>query len=180
MQYIVLKMDQDVLGEYKGHYYAKAVIRQALTLDDLVEHMSNHNSNYSEGTIIGVIKDMTKCVRELILDGCSVKIDNLGVFAASIVNVEGGVASLENFNISKLVKGVKMNCLGTGDLSKAKIGSDYKLQHVTSYSSDQLVDSSTASGDSSSSGSGTSGSGSSNSGDGSSSSGGSGTEVTGE
>lgn len=154
MQYIIQKMDQDVLGEYKGHYYAKAVVRQSLTTEDLVEHMANHNSTYSEGTIVGVIKDMTKCVRELILDGCSVKIDNLGVFAASIVNNEGGLATLENFNISKLVKGVKMNCLGTGDLSKAKIGTDYKLQHVTSYDSDQLVESTTTNGSTSESGTG--------------------------
>lgn len=166
MQYIVLQMNQDALGAYKGHYYAKAVIRQALTLNDLVDHMADHNSTYSAGTILGVLTDMTKCVRELILDGCSVKIDNLGVFAASIVNVEGGLESLENFSVSKLVKGVKMNCLGTGDLSTAKIGSDYKLQHVTTYSSDQLVDSTSSNSDSTSTDSGTTDSGTTDSGGG--------------
>ena len=60
-----------------GMYYGRAVDNPPMSLDELVEHMANHNTPYSPGCIKGVLTDMVKCVRHLLLDGTNVKIDDL-------------------------------------------------------------------------------------------------------
>ena len=63
-----------------GMYYGRAVDNPPMSLDELVEHMANHNTPYSPGCIKGVLTDMVKCIRHLLLDGTNVKIDDLAIF----------------------------------------------------------------------------------------------------
>ena len=46
--------------------------------------MSDHNSPYSAGMIKGVLTDMVVCIKELLLDGKSVKIDDLAIFSVGL------------------------------------------------------------------------------------------------
>ena len=52
-----------------GKYYARIVSDETVNLDSLAEHMRDHNSPYSKGTIRGILTDTVRCVRELLLQG---------------------------------------------------------------------------------------------------------------
>ena len=57
--------------------YASIQLTGKYTLDDLAEHMNEHYGTYSKGTFKGIIEDMAVCIRELLLQGYSVQLDNL-------------------------------------------------------------------------------------------------------
>ena len=66
-----------------GKWFARAMVNQTIDLEQLAEHMANHNTPYSKGAILGVLTDMVNCIRELVLDGNAVKIPNLAIFSSS-------------------------------------------------------------------------------------------------
>ena len=63
-----------------GKWLARAVADETLDTRALAEHMAKHNTPYSQGAIHGVLKDMTSCIKELLLDGKNVKLDDLAIF----------------------------------------------------------------------------------------------------
>ena len=67
-----------------GKYYARVEPKEQYDLTKLAEHMHEHNAAFSEGIITGVLTDMVKCIKHLVLAGNSVKIPNLGIFKASV------------------------------------------------------------------------------------------------
>ena len=68
-----------------GKWFARAVtIGKTVNVDELARHMSEHNTPYSKGAIKGVLTDMVSCIRELMLEGKAVKLDNLAIFSAGI------------------------------------------------------------------------------------------------
>jgi hypothetical protein len=80
-----------------------------MEFDEFVEHMAKHHCVYSEGTIKGVLIEMECCLREMLLEGKSVRFDELGIFSLGIINAAGGAATPADFNISKNLDGVRMN-----------------------------------------------------------------------
>jgi len=97
-----------------GMYYGRAVDNPPMSLDELVEHMANHNTPYSPGCIKGVLTDMVKCIRHLLLDGTNVKIDDLAIFKAHIES--SGSATLLGYDLGKNVTGQ----FTRAELTKAK------------------------------------------------------------
>lgn len=73
--------NQQKKGVNAGKWFARAVSDETFDLAKLAEHMSKHNSPYSSGVIKGVLTDMVDCIKELLLDGKSVKIDDLAISA---------------------------------------------------------------------------------------------------
>ena len=61
-------------------WYARAVCDETYDTEMLAKHMSTHNTPYSPGVIHGVLKDMIACIKELLLDGKNVKLDDLAIF----------------------------------------------------------------------------------------------------
>ena len=55
-----------------------------VTEQDMAHHMAEHNTMFSEGSITGILIDFVKCVREQVLMGNTVKIDNLAIFKATV------------------------------------------------------------------------------------------------
>lgn len=101
-----------------GKWFARAV-HQLMEFDEFVEHMAKHHCVYSEGTIRGVLIEMECCLREMLLEGKSVKFDDLGIFSLGIDNAKGGAASAYDFNVTKNIEGVHMNLyLGKRFLAK--------------------------------------------------------------
>ena len=78
-------------AEEEPKAYAMLQSNGTVTLDELSEHIRRHGSVYSEGTILGVLKDMVTCAREALLDGNYVELGNLGKLKLSI-NSEGAAA----------------------------------------------------------------------------------------
>ena len=81
-----------------GMIYGRVEKKETYDLAKLAEHMHNHNSPYSSGVILGILKDMVSCIRELCLEGNQVKIADLAIFSLGIKN-KCGAATEDEFSI---------------------------------------------------------------------------------
>ena len=78
-----------------------------LTLDDLAAHIHDHNTVFSKGVILGVLTDMSHCVREALMEGNVVQLGDLGTFRPTISSIGAEsstdpdtgeeISALENF-----------------------------------------------------------------------------------
>lgn len=150
-----------------GKWFAKNIVEETFDLDMLAEHMSNHNSPYSKGVIKGLLTDMVSCIKELLLEGKNVKIDDLAIFSLGIKN-RLAADSEEAFTVAKNIEGVKLKARATGELMSKSLNLDATLKKATVINGKVTSASEDAStgGDSgtSGSGSGTSGTGDAGSG----------------
>ena len=113
-----------------GKWFAKNVVEETINLDGLAEHMSNHNSPYSKGVIKGLLTDMISCIKELLLEGKNVKIDDLAIFSLGIKN-KLSADTEEEFTISKNVEGVKLRARATGELMSKSLNLEATLKRAT-------------------------------------------------
>lgn len=113
----------------KWYAYPKAV--STLDLEGLASHMTEHNTPFSKGTIYGVLCDMVKCIKEQLLAGNNVKIDDLAIFSVGIRNSRGGAESEETFNTNKNIDSVKLRARATGDLGPTLLNLDASLKRVS-------------------------------------------------
>ena len=113
-----------------GKWFAKNVVEETIDLDALAEHMSTHNSPYSKGVIKGLLTDMIGCIKELLLEGKNVKIDDLAIFSLGIKNKEMAVKE-EDFTVSKNISGVKLKARATGDLMSKSLNLEATLKKAT-------------------------------------------------
>ena len=128
-----------------GKWFAKNVVEETINLDALAEHMSNHNSPYSKGVIKGLLTDMISCIKELLLEGKNVKIDDLAIFSLGIKN-KAMADTEEDFTISKNIEGVKLKARATGDLMSKSLNLDATLNKATFINGKLTTDPSTNSG----------------------------------
>ena len=101
------------LGENAGKekWYATVVTDRELSFEDFVNHISDHGSPYSRGCINGVLTDALDCLQELILDGKSVRLGDLGLFSIGMSSrgevTRDKVTSASVQDIHLLVKNTK-------------------------------------------------------------------------
>lgn len=112
-----------------GKYYARPVITQTIGLSDLADHMAEHNTGFSPGAVQGLLTDMVRCIKELVLKGIAVKIDNLAIFSLGI-RTKKGAASEEEFSVAKNVAGVKLRARATGELTNSKLNLQANLKNA--------------------------------------------------
>ena len=117
----------------KGKYYARPVVNETLDIEALAKHMSDHNTPYSPGVIKGVLTDMVGCIKELILDGKNVKLDDLAIFSCGIIP-DHGATTPEEFKVSTHIKGVKLRARATGELSNKSLNLEATLREQGQYS----------------------------------------------
>jgi predicted histone-like DNA-binding protein len=120
-------------------WYAVPVIEHTVDLEELAEHMVEHNSAYSIGLVRGVLTDMVSCTRELVLDGKHVKIDDLAIFYPRIVNKKGADTK-KDFVASECIEGVRLGARATGELSKKSINIDTEITHDPLDTYDTVLD----------------------------------------
>ena len=102
-------------GENAGKelWYATVVTDREMNFEEFVDHISSHNSPYSRGTVHGVMMDMLDCLKELILDGKSVRLGDLGLFSigmsshGEVSRDKVSAASVEGIHL--LVKNTNIN-----------------------------------------------------------------------
>ena len=97
---------------------------------------------FSEGSITGILIDFVKCVREMVLMGNTVKIDNLAIFKATVEangletlydaeNDKVAQASIGNLTegakTGPAVKVIKLLAQSTGDFTRDELKKDVKL-----------------------------------------------------
>ena len=66
------KVTESSETETAGKTYARVNYKQTLSVSDMARHMAEHNTVFSEGSILGVLTDFVKCVREQVLNGNTV------------------------------------------------------------------------------------------------------------
>ena len=128
--------------EQAGKYYARVSYKQTMSVQDMAHHMAEHNTMFSEGSITGILIDFVKCVREQVLMGNTVKIDNLAIFKATVeANAletlydaeQDKVASAsigtlpEGAKTGAAVKAIKLLAQSTGEFSRDELKKDAKL-----------------------------------------------------
>ena len=128
--------------EQAGKLYARVSYKRAMTIQDMARHMAEHNTVFSEGSILGVLTDFVKCVREMVLMGNTVKIENLAIFKATVeanalevlYDAEQDKVALasigtlaEGQKTGAAVKTVKLLAQSTGDFTRDELKKDVKL-----------------------------------------------------
>lgn len=108
-----------------GMYQAFADNEKPINLEQLAEHMAHHNTPFSKGTIIGILKDMVACIRELNLNGQPVKIDGLAIFSTHIENRRGW-NSLADVDLTigtknSVIQALRLCAQATGEFTKAEL-----------------------------------------------------------
>ena len=81
--------------------YASLQLEGSVSTEQLCEHITEHNSVFSKGVVIGVITEMAGCLRELLLQGYSVELADVGIIYPSIKSK--GAASLEKFTVDNII-----------------------------------------------------------------------------
>ena len=136
------KVNETSETEQAGKLYARVSYKQSMTIQDMARHMAEHNTVFSEGSILGVLTDFVKCVREMVLNGNTVKIDNLAIFKCSVE--ANGVSKLYDAENDKVatatigtladgaktgaaVKTVKLLAQSTGDFTREELRKDVRL-----------------------------------------------------
>ena len=129
----LLRQNSNEMSSAFGKYYAYPVVEETMDLQALAAHMEEHNTGFSEAMCVGVMKAMVKCIKEMLLAGKNVKIDNLAIFSVGIRNKQGAV-SPEMFTVANNIDGVKLRARATGTLSNANLNLAASLKRAVSYS----------------------------------------------
>ena len=138
-----------------GKYYARPVVTQTIDLNALAEHMTEHNTGFSPGATKGLLTDMVKCIKELVLQGFAVKIDDLAIFSIGL-KTKKGADSEEDFSVAKNIEGVRLRARATGNLTSSKLDLQASLKNASSLLAEDSGKTTTPSGpDGDGSGSGT-------------------------
>ena len=136
------KVKESSETEQAGKYYARVSYKQTMTIQDMAHHMAEHNTIFSEGSILGVLTDFIHCVREMVLNGNTVKLDNLAIFKATVE--ANGLEMLYDAAADKVasatlgtlkegdktgaaIKVIKLLAQSTGDFTREELKKDAKL-----------------------------------------------------
>lgn len=117
------------IKEAYGKYYARPVVTQTVDLNGLAEHMTEHNTGFSPGATKGLLTDMVKCIKELVLQGLAVKIDDLGIFSIGL-KTKKGADSEDDFSVAKNIEGVRLRARATGNLTSSKLDIQASLKNA--------------------------------------------------
>ena len=138
-----------------GKYYARPVVTQTIDLNALAEHMTEHNTGFSPGATKGLLTDMVKCIKELVLQGFAVKIDDLAIFSIGL-KTKKGADSEDDFSVAKNIDGVRLRARATGNLTSSKLDIQASLKNAANLLVEDSSKTTTPSGpDGDGSGSGT-------------------------
>ena len=114
-----------------GLWYARTAVSETVGLEKLAEHMAAHNTPYSKGCIYGVLRDMVSCIKELVVDGKAVKIDDLAIFSAGITTSPAKTAG--DFTAATNIRSVHLRARATGELRTATLTAETGKKEVAAY-----------------------------------------------
>lgn len=128
--------DNRVNSKHRGAWYARSV-HQLVEFDDFVKHMANHHCVFSEATIRGVLIEAETCLRELLLDGKAVRLDDLGIFRIGIKTEAAD--ELQDFTADNIT-GVRVNLYLGKRFRAADLYNDARFKEADRYAVDDIVD----------------------------------------
>ena len=122
-------------GENAGKklWYATAVSDREMDFESFVTHISEHGSPYSRGCVHGVLMDALDHLQELILDGKSVRLSDLGLF--SIGMTSRGEESKDKVSAAS-VEGVHLIVRNTKNWSNSELRKKCKIESIDAKGTD--------------------------------------------
>ena len=114
----------------KKKWYAAAVTDREVDFEGFVTHISDHGSPYSRGTIHGVLMDALDHLQELILDGKSVRLSDLGLFS---IGMSSKAEDTKEKVTAASVEGVHLIVRNTKSWSNAELRKKCKIQEYGGY-----------------------------------------------
>ena len=136
------KVTENSEREQAGKTYARVDYKETLSVQDMARHMAEHNTAFSEGSITGILIDFVKCIREQVLNGNTVKIDNLAIFKATVEAnalevlydaeqdkvAQATIGTLaEGAKTGPAVKVIKLLAQSTGEFTRDELKKDVKF-----------------------------------------------------
>lgn len=115
-----------------GKWYGR-LVHELLEFDEFIEHMANHHCVFSEATIRGVLIEMETCLRELLLEGKAVRIDELGIFALGVKT--NGELTADKFTADS-IKGVNVNLFLGKRFRARNLFADARFKEADKYIGD--------------------------------------------
>ena len=104
-----------------------------MDFESFVTHISEHGSPYSRGCVHGVLMDALDHLQELILDGKSVRLSDLGLF--SIGMTSRGEESKDKVSAAS-VEGVHLIVRNTKNWSNAELRKKCKIESIDAKGTD--------------------------------------------
>ena len=98
--------------------------------EGFVSHISDHGSPYSRGTIHGVLMDALDHLQELILDGKSVRLSDLGLFS---IGMSSKAEDTKEKVTAASVEGVHLIVRNTKSWSNTELRKKCKIQEYGGY-----------------------------------------------
>lgn len=80
---LILNTNEAIQGT-KGKYYPRVEYKGTIDTKELAKILSKHSTTFTAGEMIGVLTDAAALIKEKVLDGYVVKIEDLGLFKASV------------------------------------------------------------------------------------------------
>ena len=146
----------------KKKWYATAVTDREVGFEGFVSHISDHGSPYSRGTIHGVLMDALDHLQELILDGKSVRLSDLGLFS---IGMTSKAEDTKEKVTAASVEGVHLIVRNTKSWSNSELRKKCKIQEYGGYTGTDEAGGGTTGGGTDQGGSGTTQGGSGTTGD---------------
>ena len=113
-----------------GKWYLRVKNGEQISLSDLAAHMASHNTPYSKGAITGILTDMVNCIKEILLDGKTVKLADLAIFSIGIHSK--GANTAEEATVQN-IRSISFNARSTGELSVQKLSGEIKFKELDTY-----------------------------------------------
>lgn len=129
------KYKSNRMGLTNGQWYAR-LVSETVSFDEFIKHMANHHCAFSEATIRGVLIEMETCLRELLLEGKAVKLDDLGIFRIGATS--RGSKSAKDCTAEN-IQGLHINWYLGKRFRAANLMEDAKIREAGKYAVDDAV-----------------------------------------
>lgn len=118
-----------------NQWYGRAVT-EVLEFDEFIKHMANHHCVFGESTIRGVLIEMQVCLRELLLEGKAVRLDDLGIFRLGLQTA--GANTAKEFTADN-IRAVRLNLYLGKRFRAADLYKDAKFREAGKYDIDDTA-----------------------------------------
>lgn len=107
--------------------YAQAQVKEVLDLDAFAQHIHDHNSMLSKGTILLVLTDMVSCMKEKLLDGDKIRLGDFGSFWVTLRS--NGETDAEEFTAADIT-GISLRFTAGSTMTSDQLMKDASFDFV--------------------------------------------------
>ena len=123
MRYKIVKENKPRLSTF-GRYKAVACHQQEISTEQIISELKT--MGYSEGTVVGVMTDLSKVISNHLQQGDKVRLQDLGLMKLEIVS--DAAAHVEDFRADRHIRGVRLHFLPESTKGKPKLYQDMEFE----------------------------------------------------